>query len=54
MKAVLDSGELHLRFQRTPESEPVQARSWVSQVWVRREGGEGGWCLRLLQSTRMA
>lgn len=47
-------GELHLRFQRTPESEPVQARSWVSQVWVRREGGEGGWCLRLLQSTRMA
>lgn len=46
-------GELHLRFRRNPDSEPVQARSWVSQVWVRGEGGGTGWQLRLLQSTRM-
>lgn len=42
--------ELHLRFRRNPGSEPVQARSWVSQCWVR---GDAGWQLRLLQSTRM-
>ena len=43
-------GELHLRLRRNPDSEPVQARSWVSQCWV---CGDGGWRLRLLQSTRM-
>jgi hypothetical protein len=36
--------------RRNPDSEPVQARSWVSQCWVR---GDAGWQLRLLQSTRM-
>jgi ketosteroid isomerase-like protein len=46
-------GELHLRFRRNPDGEPVQARSWVSQFWERREGDGAGWQLRLLQSTRM-
>lgn len=44
-------GELRLRLQRSPGSPPVDAHSWVSQVWV-RQGAQGAWRLRLLQSTR--
>lgn len=44
-------GELHLRLLRSPGSEPVEARSWVSQLWV-REHADAAWRLRLLQSTR--
>lgn len=50
---VLVLGELHLRLQRTPDSAPLEARSWVSQFWVRATNGEARWRLRLLQSTRM-
>jgi ketosteroid isomerase-like protein len=44
------TGELHLQLQRSSDTPPARARSWVSQVWVK--GEDGAWRLRLLQSTR--
>lgn len=46
------TGELQLQIQRSADAPPVLARSWVSQVWVRATAAEGGWQLRVFQSTR--
>ena len=46
------SGRLFMRLQR--EGEVIEARSWVTALWLRGENGAGGWRLRLFQSTREA
>jgi hypothetical protein len=43
------SGRLFMRLQR--EGEVIEARSWVSALWLR---GAEDWRLRLFQSTREA
>ena len=43
------SGRLFMRLQR--EGEVIEARSWVTALWLR---GADGWRLRLFQSTREA
>ena len=43
------SGRLFMRLQR--EGEVIEARSWVTALWLR---GDLGWRLRLFQSTREA
>ena len=43
------SGRLFMRLQR--EGEVIEARSWVTALWLR---GPEGWRLRLFQSTREA
>lgn len=52
--SVLVTGELQLQLQRSADAPPTLARSWVSQVWVPGQGGDGAWTLRLFQSTRQA
>ncbi|RVT50937.1 nuclear transport factor 2 family protein [Rubrivivax albus] len=47
---VLLSGLLHLTLRRSPDAEPVQARSWASALWCLDEAH--GWRLRHFQSTR--
>lgn len=47
---VLLSGLLHLSLRRSPDTEPVQARSWASALWCFDEAH--GWRLRHFQSTR--
>lgn len=44
------SGMLHLTLRRSPDAEPVQARSWASALWWRNDAH--GWRLRHFQSTR--
>ena len=46
------SGRLFMRLQR--DGEVIEARSWVTALWLRGENGAGGWRLRLFQSTREA
>lgn len=48
----LVTGELQLRLQREPGSAPVEARSLVSQVWLRAGDPPHRWRLALFQSTR--
>jgi hypothetical protein len=43
------SGRLFMRLQR--EGEVIEARSWVTALWLR---SAGGWRLRLFQSTKEA
>ena len=43
------SGRLFMRLQR--EGEVIEARSWVTALWLR---SDLGWLLRLFQSTREA
>ena len=46
------SGRLFMRLQR--DGEVIEARSWVTALWLRAENGADGWRLRLFQSTREA
>ena len=46
------SGRLFMRLQR--EGEVIEARSWVTALWLRGADGADGWRLRLFQSTREA
>jgi len=44
------SGTLQLTLRRSPDAEPVHARSWASALWWRDDAH--GWRLRHFQSTR--
>jgi ketosteroid isomerase-like protein len=46
------TGELQLRLQRDLASEPVEARSLASEVWLRDAALPRRWRLALFQSTR--
>jgi hypothetical protein len=46
------SGRLFMRLQRG--DEVIEARSWVTALWLRSADVADGWRLRLFQSTREA
>ena len=48
------TGELHLRLQREPTADPIEARSLASEVWLRDAAPPHRWRLALFQSTRPA
>ena len=47
------TGDLHLRLQREPAAEPIEARSLASEVWWRDAAPPHRWRLALFQSTRV-
>jgi hypothetical protein len=49
----LVTGSLQLRLQREPGSEPIDARSLASQLWVHEGAPVPCWRLALFQSTRL-
>lgn len=48
------TGDLHLRLQRDPTAEIIEARSLASEVWLRDAAQPRRWRLALFQSTRPA
>jgi ketosteroid isomerase-like protein len=48
------TGELCLCLQHEPQAQPIEARSWASQVWLRDKPTTARWRLALFQSTRPA
>ena len=48
------TGDLHLRLQRDPTAEIIEARSLASEVWLRDDALPRRWRLALFQSTRPA
>jgi len=48
------TGALHLRLQRAPAAEPIDAQSLASAVWLRDAAAPQRWRLALFQSTRPA